>query len=54
MEARAIREAEPDISPEEMERKLRLWLDRQPGDKENPLLSVPGALPRLLHRVSRL
>jgi hypothetical protein len=48
MEARAIREAEPDISPEEMERKLRLWLDCQPGDKENPLLSVPGALPRLL------
>jgi hypothetical protein len=54
LEARAIRDTNPDISAAEMERQLRLWLDRQPGDKENPLLSVPGvftccSLP--LHRI---
>jgi hypothetical protein len=43
LEARAIRQADPNITANDMERKLRSWLDRQPGDKENPLLSVPGA-----------
>jgi hypothetical protein len=50
LEARALREANPGISADKMERKLRLWLDRQPGDKENPLLSVPGVqYPKLTH-----
>jgi hypothetical protein len=44
LEARAIRQADPDITAGSMEHKLRVWLDCQPGDKENPLLSVPGVI----------
>jgi hypothetical protein len=44
LQARAIRNADPKISATAMEGKLRTWLNEQPGDKENPLLSVPGAV----------
>jgi hypothetical protein len=44
LQARAICEADPKILATVMEAKLCTWLNEQPGDKENPLLSVPGAI----------
>jgi hypothetical protein len=42
LQAQVICAADPKISHDAMEVKLRAWLAKQPGDKENPLLSVPG------------
>jgi hypothetical protein len=40
--SRKLRQEQPHRSPDDIAHELRQWLDSQPGDKMNPLLSVPG------------
>lgn len=40
--AKDLQNANPGRSHESIAEELRLWLDEQPGDKINPLLSLPG------------
>ena len=35
---------EPALTREQVSLALRQWLEAQPGDKMNPLLSVPGRI----------
>jgi hypothetical protein len=37
-----LKQERPNITPDEMETELRQWLDEQPGEKMNPLLSMAG------------
>lgn len=40
--ARTMKAESPGRSPEEIAEELSAWLEKQPGDKINPLLDIAG------------